>query len=82
MTIREKMDVAAELIVEIWPSGTCFEAGSELILEIAGHDADRYPAPSHKATVNRGTHIIHTARPRRHWFSGRSVRSRGFDWAG
>jgi len=49
-----------KIIVEIWPSSTHFEAGSELIVEIAGHDADRYPVLRHKATVNRGTHTIHT----------------------
>ena len=49
-----------ELMIEIWPSGTHFEAGSELVVEIVGHDADRYPALRHKATVNRGNHTVHT----------------------
>jgi hypothetical protein len=49
-----------ELTIEIWPSGTHFEVGSELVVEIVGHDADRYPALRHKATVNRGNHTIHT----------------------
>ncbi len=49
-----------EMTVEIWPSGTHFEAGSELVVEIVGHDADRYPVLRHKAVVNRGTHTVHT----------------------
>jgi hypothetical protein len=49
-----------QMTVEIWPSSTHFEAGSELVVEIVGHDADRYPVLRHKATVNRGTHTIHT----------------------
>jgi putative CocE/NonD family hydrolase len=49
-----------ELVVEIWPSSTLFEAGSELVVEIGGSDADRYPALRHKDTVNRGPHTIHT----------------------
>jgi predicted acyl esterase len=48
-----------ELTVEIWPSSTYFEAGSELIVEIVGHDADRYPVLRH-VSANRGTHIVHT----------------------
>jgi uncharacterized protein len=49
-----------ELAVEIWPSGTHFEAGSELVVEIVGHDPDRYPVLRHDDTVNRGRHTIHT----------------------
>ena len=48
-----------ELSVEIWPSSTYFEAGSELTVEIVGHDADRYPALRH-VSANRGTHTVHT----------------------
>jgi len=48
------------MTVEIWPSGTHFEASSELVIEIVGHDADRYPVFRHKAAINRGTHTIHT----------------------
>jgi predicted acyl esterase len=48
-----------ELTVEIWPSSTYFEAGSELIIEIVGHDADRYPVLRH-VSANRGTHTVHT----------------------
>src|SRR5262249_17050194 len=32
-----------QMTVEIWPSSTYFEARSELVVEIVGHDADRYP---------------------------------------
>ncbi|MBV8346108.1 MAG: CocE/NonD family hydrolase, partial [Mycolicibacterium sp.] len=49
-----------KMTVEIWPSSTYFEAGSELLFEIVGHDADRYPVLRHKAAINRGTHTIHT----------------------
>jgi uncharacterized protein len=48
-----------ELTVEIWPSSTYFEAGSELIVEIVGHDADRYPVLRH-VSANCGTHTVHT----------------------
>jgi uncharacterized protein len=49
-----------QMSIEIWPSSTHFEAGSELVVEIVGHDADRYPVLRHKATINCGTHTIHT----------------------
>jgi hypothetical protein len=49
-----------QMTVEIWPSSTLFEVGSELVVEIIGHDADRYPVLRHKAAINRGTHTIHT----------------------
>jgi predicted nucleic acid-binding protein len=39
----------AELRIETWPSSTLFEAGSELVVEIVGHDADRYPALRHES---------------------------------
>jgi predicted acyl esterase len=48
-----------ELTVEIWPSSTYFETGSELIVEIVGHDADRYPVLRH-VSADRGTHTVHT----------------------
>jgi uncharacterized protein len=47
------------MTIEIWPSSTHFEAGSELVVEIIGHDADRYPVLRHNAGINRGTHTIH-----------------------
>ena len=46
--------------VEIWPSSAQFEAGSEPVVEIVGHDADRHPVLRHKAGINRGTHTIHS----------------------
>jgi len=49
-----------KMTIEIWPSSTYFDVGCELVLEIAGHDADRYPVLRHQATVNSGTHTIHT----------------------
>jgi hypothetical protein len=33
---------------------------TELVIEIVGHDAARYPVLSHKTAINRGTHTIHT----------------------
>jgi uncharacterized protein len=48
------------LPIEIWPSATHFEAGATLVVEIVGHDADRYPAMRHRDTVNRGTHTVYS----------------------
>ena len=52
------------LDIEIWPSGTRFEAGEGLRLIIQGRDVHVYPKPSvqslHEDTVNRGHHVIHT----------------------
>jgi uncharacterized protein len=45
--------------VEILPSSTWFEAGSQLELSVLGIDGAKYPAFKHKQTVNRGTHSIH-----------------------
>ena len=52
--------VSVHLNIEIWPSATLFEAGSELVVEVLGVDANRYPALRHRDTVNSGTHTIHT----------------------
>jgi predicted acyl esterase len=52
--------VSTRLDIEIWPSATLFEAGTELVADILGHDANRYPALRHRDTVNSGTHTIHT----------------------
>jgi predicted acyl esterase len=49
-----------QMAIEIWPSSTYFEVGSELVIEILGHDADRYPVLRHKTAINRGTRTIHT----------------------
>lgn len=48
------------MTIEIWPSSTYFEVGSERVVEIVGHDADRYPAFRHRAAINRGIHTIDT----------------------
>ena len=50
--------------IEIWPSGTRFEAGARLRLLIQGTDIYQYPKPlvyaRHENTVNKGRHVIHT----------------------
>jgi predicted acyl esterase len=50
--------------IEIWPSGTRFEAGEKLRLVVQGSDVYRYPEPlvyaRHESTVNAGRHVIHT----------------------
>lgn len=48
--------------IEIWPSGTRFEAGEILRLIVQGRDIQEYP-PSrvdarHEATMNRGRHLL------------------------
>ncbi|MFT8246043.1 CocE/NonD family hydrolase [Roseomonas sp. BN140053] len=49
--------------IEIWPSGTHFEAGTSLRLVVQGRDVTRYPLPNvqplHESTVNAGTHVLH-----------------------
>ena len=45
--------------IEILPSSTAFEPGSQLRLDVLGHDADRYPAFRHDSTRNRGRHYVH-----------------------
>jgi predicted acyl esterase len=50
-----------EVDVEIWPSGTRFEAGDALRLIIRGTDV--YPGAAlwrHIDTRNSGAHIVHT----------------------
>ena len=49
--------------VEILASSTLFENGSTLRVEIGGRDALRYPALSHRPTVNRGRHSVLTGGP-------------------
>jgi uncharacterized protein len=50
------------LEIEIWPSGTRFEAGEGLRLVLQGHDVYDYPpelmADRHRETVNRGAHRL------------------------
>lgn len=51
------------LEIEIWPSGTRFEAGETLSLVVQGTDLCQYPNQiyaSHEDTVNWGRHVIHT----------------------
>ena len=52
------------LEIEIWPSGTRFEAGESLRLVIQGSDIYDYPKPSvyarHEDTVNKGDHTVYT----------------------
>lgn len=50
------------LEIEIWPSGTRFEAGEGLRLVVQGRDVYDYPAElmadRHRETVNRGAHRL------------------------
>jgi predicted acyl esterase len=52
----------AALEIEIWPSGTRFEAGEALRLVVQGTDIYPHPRPCvqdlHEASVNRGEHVI------------------------
>ena len=52
------------LEIEIWPSGTRFEAGEKLRLVVQGTDIYTYPKPvmsdRHEDSVNRGHHILYT----------------------
>jgi putative CocE/NonD family hydrolase len=63
MKLRPAEIVSLE--IEIWPSGTRFEAGETLRLIVQGADINQYPkdkAPvyfRHEDTVNRGRHIIY-----------------------
>ncbi len=50
--------------IEVWPSGTRFDAGDTLRLVVQGSDVNKYPRPLiaslHEDTRNRGDHVIHT----------------------
>ncbi len=52
------------LEIEIWPSGTRFEAGEKLRLVVQGTDVYQYPKPvmadCHEDTVNKGHHVLYT----------------------
>jgi len=54
------------LDIEIWPSGTRFEAGDKLRLIVQGTDINKYSKEQypvyfrHEDTVNKGLHVIHT----------------------
>ncbi|MGY1650267.1 CocE/NonD family hydrolase [Geodermatophilus sp. SYSU D01119] len=54
----------ARLDIEVWPSGTRFEAGERLLLVVQGSDVMRYPEhltfARHRQTVNRGRQVVHT----------------------
>jgi hypothetical protein len=49
--------------IEIWPSGTRFAPGEQLLVVVQGSDVQSYPpgvvAMGHSATRNSGTHVIH-----------------------
>jgi predicted acyl esterase len=64
---RELKIAAGEIVpldVEIWASGTQFDAGEGLRLVLQGSDIYVYPKPvmcdRHEQTVNQGRHIVHT----------------------
>ena len=52
------------LEIEIWPSGTRFEAGEKLRLVVQGTDIYTYTKPvmcdRHEDSVNRGHHALYT----------------------
>lgn len=51
-----------EVHVEIWPSGTRFEAGESLVLIVQGSEICKSTAKAHyrhDSAVNKGRHIIH-----------------------
>jgi uncharacterized protein len=52
------------LDIEVWPSGTRFEAGEQLLLVVQGSDVMRYPEhltyARHTDTVNVGRTTVHT----------------------
>jgi predicted acyl esterase len=53
--------------IEIWPSGTSFNAGDTLVVRVKGSDINVYPdnlfASRHSSTRNVGTHRIHCGGP-------------------
>jgi len=57
-------DGPTRLDIEIWPSGTRFEAGESLVLVVQGRDLKRYPKPlvyaRHDSDINRGPQVVHT----------------------
>lgn len=62
LKLREGEIVPLE--IEIWPSGTRFEAGEALRLVIQSRDIYDYPKPvmcdRHEDAVNQGQHVIYT----------------------
>ena len=70
---REQKIPPGEIVpldIEIWPSGTMFEAGETLRLIVQGDDLNRYPTrdraglfPPQGLSVNKGRHVIHAGGP-------------------
>jgi predicted acyl esterase len=62
--LKLKPGAIVPLDIEIWPSGTRFEAGEGLRLVVQGTDVYTYPKPTmcdrHEDSVNRGRHVLHT----------------------
>ncbi len=46
--------------IEILPSSTRFAPGETLEVSVQGHDQFIHPTLAHDATVNKGSHLIHT----------------------
>ncbi len=61
--LKIKPGEVVPLDIEIWPSGTHFDAGERLRLVLQGSDIYQYPKPvmcdRHEESVNRGHHVIH-----------------------
>lgn len=55
-----KTDEIVPVEIEVLVSGTLFELGSKLRVDVLGKDAAKYPAFQHRRTVNAGRHFIHT----------------------
>ena len=60
--VREQKLVDGEIVpveIEIWPSGTRFEAGEALRVIVQGSDIynypDQWPTNAHEDTVNKGS---------------------------
>jgi predicted acyl esterase len=55
---------AVAVEIEIWPSGTRFAAGEQLLLVVQGRDVQQYPpgvvSMAHSETRNAGFHVIRT----------------------
>jgi uncharacterized protein len=62
--LKLKQGEIVPLEIEIWPSGTRFDAGESLRVLIQGTDVYKYPntviANRHETTVNKGRHILYT----------------------
>jgi uncharacterized protein len=64
---REQRLVPGEIVpvdIEIWPSGTRFAPGEQLLVVVQGSDVQSYPpgvvSMGHSVTRNAGTHVIHS----------------------